>query len=339
MAATPAAILRRLSQNFQIIKIKQKFCLEFSCFPPCKRSQREIRKLGMYHINLWEGNFLTIELSMLVPHVPSMCHQDQVPVFQQDMAAGMKEIGKRLQRLKPDVIVLVSCHWPSTFFHYVDCTPVHKGILTAFEAPDLIKDVSYHFPGDEELANELVSAGQDAGLQVQGVNDPYYIWDYGSVVPLRYLVPDEDIPVINLSVTLAASLEETYKWGQVIAKVLRESEKKVVFVSSGALSHNLVRGRHNVPTITEHAMDKQFIEFVMNKNYQEAFSMLPEYARFARVESGGRHLAMLFSMIENECVPAYHADGQSSGSWNALITFENTKTAETNETAVNEYVK
>jgi 3,4-dihydroxyphenylacetate 2,3-dioxygenase len=281
---------------------------------------------------------MTIEFSMLAPHVPSMCHEDLIPEFQQDMAASMKEIGKQLKEINPDVVVLVSCHWPSTFFHYVDCTPVHKGILTAFEAPDLIKDVAYHYPGDEDLANQLVKAGEEADLQVQGVNDPYYLWDYGSVVPLRYLVPNEDIPVINLSVTLAASLEETYKWGQTIAKVLRETDKKVVFVSSGALSHNLVRGRHNTPTVTEHAMDKQFIEFMMNKNYQAAYEMLPEYARHARVESGGRHLAMLFSMIEEGWEPAYLADGQSSGSWNAVITFGKkvvtlTETAEETEFA------
>jgi len=282
---------------------------------------------------------MTIEFSMLAPHVPSLCHEDQVPEFQQDMAAAMKEIGKQLKVRKPDVIVLVSCHWPSTFFHYVDCTPVHKGILTAFEAPDLIKDVPYHYPGDQDLANELVKAGEEAGLQVQGVNDPFYLWDYGSVVPLRYLVPDEDIPVINLSVTLAASLEETNKWGQIIAKVLKESEKRVVFVSSGALSHNLVRGRHNKPTITEHAMDKQFVEFVMKKDYQAAYEMLPEYTRFARVESGGRHLAMLFSMIEKDWEPAYLADGQSSGSWNALITFGLKNAAAEEKKVESEYVK
>jgi 3,4-dihydroxyphenylacetate 2,3-dioxygenase len=265
---------------------------------------------------------MSIELSMLVPHVPSLCHDDQVPEFQQDMASAMKEVAKQIKGLNPDVIVLVSCHWPSTFFHYVDCTPVHKGILTAFEAPDLIKDVPYNYPGDEELANELVKAGEEADLQVQVVNDPYYIWDYGSVVPLRYLNPNEDIPVINLSVTLAASLEETYKWGKQIAKLLRESDKKVVFISSGALSHNLVRGRHNKPTLSEHALDKQFIDFIMNKDYKSAYTMLPQYARVAGVESGGRHLAMLFSMIEDGFVPKYLADGQSSGSWNALITFE-----------------
>lgn len=265
---------------------------------------------------------MTLEFSMLVPHVPSICHEDQVPDFQKDMVEAMKKVSKKIEKLKPDAIVLVSCHWPSTFFHYVDATPIHEGILTAIEAPDLINDVSYKFPGDSDLAWELVRAGERAGLQVKGVNDPYYVWDYGSVVPLRYLTPKSDIPVVNLSVTLAASIEETYRWGQVIAKVCRESEKRIIFLSSGALSHNLVRGRHKKPTTSEHALDKQFIEFIMNKDYESAYQMLPEYSRMAKVESGGRHLAMLLSMLEEEMEPYYHADGQSSGSWNAVITFE-----------------
>ena len=265
---------------------------------------------------------MSIEFSMLVPHVPSICHEDQVPEFQEDIVSAMKDVSKSIEDLNPDAIVLVSCHWPSTFFHYVDATPVHKGILSAIEAPDLINDVPYDYPGDEALAREIIEAGEKAGLQVKGVNDPHYIWDYGSVVPLRYLTPKADIPVINLSVTLAATIDETYRWGQVIAKVLRESKKRIVFLSSGALSHNLVRGRHNLPTISEHVLDKQFIEFIMSEDYESAYQMLPEYSRMARVESGGRHIAMLLSMIDDEMKPYYLADGQSSGSWNAVITFE-----------------
>lgn len=265
---------------------------------------------------------MTIALSVLTPHVPSIVHEDKVPDFQQDMVRGMKEVSKKIYSLNPDVVVLVSCHWPSTFDHYVDCNPEHKGILTAVECPDLVQDVPYHYPGDEELADELVKAGQAAGLQVRGFRDPYYVWDYGTVVPLRYLVPNGDIPVINLSVTLAASLEETYKWGEQIARVLKETNKRVVFVSSGALSHNLVRGRENMPTSAERAMDRQFVEFVMNKDYAAAYEMLPQYASAAKVESGGRHLAILLSLLDENSEPKYWAEGQSSGSWNALITFE-----------------
>ncbi|KAA9029139.1 DODA-type extradiol aromatic ring-opening family dioxygenase [Niallia endozanthoxylica] len=268
---------------------------------------------------------MSIELSMLVPHAPSLCHENQAPDFQQGIVAGFKEVAEEIAQIQPDVIVLVSCHWPSTFAHYVDCNPIHKGILTAQEAPDMISDVPYHYPGDEELANLLVQAGKNAEIPVEGVYGDHFEWDYGTIVPLRYLVPNGDIPIINLSVTLAANLEETYKWGQEIAKVLQKSEKKVVFISSGALSHNLVRGRHHMPTFAEHALDKEFVDLLMNKDYKAAYQMLPQYASMAKVESGGRHVAMLLGIIDEDCTPIYFADGQSSGSWNPLITFEKTK--------------
>jgi len=282
---------------------------------------------------------MSIELSMLVPHAPSLCHEDQAPDFQQNIIAGFKEVSKQISQIKPDLIVLVSCHWPSTFAHYVDCNPVHKGLLTAQEAPDMIKDVPYHYPGDEDLANKLVQSGKKAEIPVEGVYGNHFEWDYGTIVPLRYLVPKEDIPVINLSVTLAANLEETYKWGQEIAKVLQETKKKVIFISSGALSHNLVRGRHNMPTIAEHSLDKEFVHLIMNKEYKAAYQMLPQYASMAKVESGGRHVAMLLGVIDEDSTPVYMADGQSSGSWNPLITFEKIEVSNTKQNADREYVK
>ena len=50
---------------------------------------------------------MSIELSMLAPHVPSLCHEDQVPDFQQSIVAGFKEVAKEISQIKPDVIVLV----------------------------------------------------------------------------------------------------------------------------------------------------------------------------------------------------------------------------------------
>lgn len=282
---------------------------------------------------------MSIELSILTPHFPSICHKENAPEFQVDVANAMGELSKEIKEINPDVIVLVSCHWPTTFAHYIDVTPEHKGLLTAQEAPDLIKDVPYYYPGDEALGKELVQAAQAAGIQAAAVNDPHFVWDYGTVVPLRYLVPNEDIPVINISVTLAANLEETYQLSQEIAKVLRASDKKAVFVSSGALSHHLVRGRHHKPTLSEHALDKEFVELIMNRKYQAAYQMLPQYSSMAKVESGGRHLAMLLGVIEEDSTPTYLGEAQSSGSWNVLITFQKTKAASLNEKTAVEYVK
>jgi 3,4-dihydroxyphenylacetate 2,3-dioxygenase len=265
---------------------------------------------------------MTIELGVIAPHVPHICFEDQAPDFQKPLIEGLKQAEKKIQHVKPDVAVLISCHWQSTFKHFVDATPQHKGILTAVECPNLITDVAYQYPGDEQLANQLVEAGQKAGIPAEAVNDPMYIWDYGTVVPLRYLVPNEDIPVVNLSVCLASPLEETHLWGQQIGKVLRESEKRAVVISSGALSHNLVRGTENMPTISEQALDRQFIQYLQNNEFASAWKMLSQYAKVSGVESGGRHLAFFLGVLEGSYKVEYLGYGQSSGSGNVVMTFE-----------------
>ncbi|MFC3885128.1 extradiol ring-cleavage dioxygenase [Bacillus songklensis] len=266
---------------------------------------------------------MTLELGMLVPHTPRMCFEDQAPEFQKELVEGMHKTAKVIESIQPDAIVLISCHWMSSFHHFVDATPEHKGVLTAFECPELISDVPYHYPGDEQLATELVEAGKAAGLPIVKVNDPTYVWDYGTVVPLRYLVPNGDIPIIDLSVTWAANLEETYFWGKQVGKVLRESNKRVIFGSSGALAHNLVRGPEAMPTLAEQALDRQFIEYVSNNDLQSAWNMLSQYAKTAGVESGGRHLAMLLGVLEGDHYKIQnYGYGQSSGSGNVIMTFD-----------------
>jgi 3,4-dihydroxyphenylacetate 2,3-dioxygenase len=273
---------------------------------------------------------MTLELGMLAAHVPRICHEEKVSDFQKPLTKAMHEASKALLDVNPDVVVLVSCHFTATFHHYVDSTPEHKGVLTAVECPDLISDVPYHYPGDAELANQLVEAGKKAGIPTVAVNDPTYIWDYGTVVPLRYLLPKENVPVIDLSVCWAASLDETFQWGQEIGRVLRESNKRAVFVSSGALSHNLVRGPEIMPTRSEQALDNQFIDYVLKSDYDSAREMLPQYAKIAGVESGGRHIAMLLGVLEGSFKANYLGYAQSSGSGNAVITFEPEKVEKSN---------
>jgi 3,4-dihydroxyphenylacetate 2,3-dioxygenase len=265
---------------------------------------------------------MSLELGLLAAHVPRICHEEKVGAFQQPLIKGLHAASEMIMNVKPDVIVQISCHFTATFHHYVNATPRHKGVLTAVECPDLVADVAYDYPGDSELGNELTAAGKAEGLPIVSVDDPTYIWDYGTLVPLRYLVPKSNIPIIDLSVCWAASLDETYQWGQIIGRVLRESNKRVVFVSSGALSHNLVRGPEIMPTRSEQALDKQFMEYLMDGDYTSAREMLAQYAKIAGVEAGGRHLAMLLGVMGDECKTTLLGYAQSSGSANAVMPFE-----------------
>jgi 3,4-dihydroxyphenylacetate 2,3-dioxygenase len=265
---------------------------------------------------------MSLDLVLLSPHVPSICFEDKAPKYQAPLIQGLHHQKEEINKVKAEVVVIISCHFPATFHHYVDATPRHKGLLTAVEHPDMIADVPYDYPGDETLSLQLEQEGKKVGIPVIAFNDSNYDFDYGTLVPLRYLVPKEDIAVIDLSVSLGASLQETFQWGQIIGKVLRESGKRTVFVSSGALSHNLIRGREKMPTLSEQSLDEQFVAYLLEGNFTSAFEMLPQYSKIAGVESGGRHLAAMLGVLGSDKYDtSYLGYAQSSGSGNASFTF------------------
>jgi len=268
---------------------------------------------------------MSLELALLSSHAPSLLHEEEAPDFQQSIVKAFHQQRERILEVKPDVLIMISSHFLTNWKHYVDATPQHKGFLTAREHPDMIANVPFDYPGDEELANELAKAGQEAGIPAVAFNESTYIWDYGTLVPIRYFIPDGDIPVIELSCNMSASLEETYAWGQQIGKVLRATNKRTVFASSGALSHRLTRGRSNMPTYAEKALDDQFIEFLVRGKYDAAWDILPQYSVFADVESGGRHVAALLGVLGNDYKASYLGYAQSSGSGNPHFSFERRK--------------
>lgn len=266
---------------------------------------------------------MSLELVLLVSHVPSILHESKAPVFQKEIIAALHTQKEHINEVKADVIVIISCHFKTNWNHYVDATPKHEGICTAMEHPDLIANLPYSYPGDEMLAIAIAEAGKEAGIPAVSFNESSYVWDYGTLIPIRYLVPDEDdIAVIELSVNESASLEETFRWGQAIGKALRKSDKRVVFVGSGALSHRLIRGREAMPSLAEQALDDRFVEYLMNGRYDLALAMLPQYSEFADVESGGRHVAAMLGVLRNDTFKAdYLGYAQSSGSGNHHISF------------------
>lgn len=62
------------------------------------------------------------------------------------------------------------------------------------------------------------------------------------------------------------------------------------------------------------ALDKQFIDYIVNRNLELAKEMLPQYAKVAGVEGDGRHLAMMLGAIEDTYRSTFLSYAQSSGS-------------------------
>lgn len=262
----------------------------------------------------------------LVAHVPTLSRPEITPDFQRTLVEGEHALGEKLRALKPDLWVVISTHWVSTFNWFATCQAQHEGVCVADEAPDLIPGIAYCYPGDAEFGRTLVDAWKSAGLPAVRNESPHYAWDYGTYVPLSHLDPDAQVAVVGVPVVLMADLDECRRAGEAIHASAKRLGRKAVVLASSALTHALVRGRENGPTPERRLADERNIDRLLIGDIAALQSDLPQYAKSAVLEMGGRAIATMLGAAQ-----ALAADGatlkgrqfggyaQSSGSGNANL--------------------
>jgi 3,4-dihydroxyphenylacetate 2,3-dioxygenase len=263
----------------------------------------------------------------LVAHVPTLGLAKNTPDYQQTLVQAERLMGDAIRKtLKPDLWVIVSTHWISTFDWFATCQEVHDGLCVADEAPNLIPGIPYHYRGDPEFGAALVETWGES--RVPGVRNesPNYHWDYGTFVPLQYIDPKGEVPVVGLPVVLMADHFECLRAGSAVHAAAKKTGKRVAFLASTALSHQLVRGRHNWPTPERVDADKRFVELLKRGAIDEVVAGFTEYSKKTVAEMGGRALATMLGVVtamsrdgKPMAATQYGDYAQSSGSCNAVL--------------------
>lgn len=262
----------------------------------------------------------------IVPHVPTLSRAEITPEFQHTLVEGERRLGEELRAARPDLWVIASTHWVSTFNWFATCQSLHEGVCVADEAPDLVPGTRYRFRGDPEFAAALIEAWKADEVPAAANESPHYAWDYGTYVPLSHLDPGAEVPVVGLPAVLMANLAECRRAGAAIHATARRTGRRVVLLASTALTHALVRGRHHLPTPERIALDQAFIEHLKAGRVSELVEWLPEYSRASAAEMGGRVLATLLGALESMqqeggrlSGSTYGGYAQSSGSGNVNL--------------------
>src|SRR5262249_34781448 len=134
-----------------------------------------------------QGGLIAVAVA---PHAPRLGVEERVPAFQTGLIDGLKQLGQALRGLRPDLFVVNSAHWVTTFNWYATVQETHRGVCVADEAPDLMPGTPYERKGDPAFARAFVEELRAAGIPTLPNDSPHYQWDYAALVPLLYLDPD-----------------------------------------------------------------------------------------------------------------------------------------------------
>ena len=177
--------------------------------------------------------------SFMVPHPPLIIpevgrgSEEQV----KKTIDSYNNIADQIAELNPETIIISSPHtllFESSF--YVAKKDRMKGSFEKFNAPQIKFDEEI----DLDLVNEIYRLGEKKGFPIYDYKgDDTIELDHGTMVPLYFIrkkLPKTKIVVVGLS---RLPLIINYQFGMLIKEAIDNTNKKVVFVASGDLSHKL----------------------------------------------------------------------------------------------------
>lgn len=130
-------------------------------------------------------------------------------------------------------VLVVSAHW-ETEVPMLTGSSAPKTIHDFGGFPDALYALRYPAPGAPEVAGEAVALLKAAGLAA-GIDGCRGL-DHGAWVPLLHMLPDADVPVVQLSVQPARGAAHHVALGRALAPL---GQNGVLVVGSGHVTHNL----------------------------------------------------------------------------------------------------
>lgn len=160
----------------------------------------------------------------------------------------LAELGRELPR--PDAIVILSPHWMTRDGVAVTASATPPTIHDFGGFPDALYQIQYPAPGAPALAARIADMLR-AGGWISRLDTDRGL-DHGAWVPLSYLAPQADIPVVQVSMPAALDTRGALKLGRAL-KPLRDMN--VLIVASGSLTHNLYEFRGATPHGAQYVKD------------------------------------------------------------------------------------
>jgi 4,5-DOPA dioxygenase extradiol len=140
-------------------------------------------------------------------------------------------LGERLPH--PRAVLIASAHWESSV-PMLSGNPQPKTIHDFGGFPEELYQLHYAAPGAPELAAQAVTLLKAADVTA-GIDGCRGL-DHGAWIPLRWMYPRADVPVVQLSVQPGLGTAHHLRLGRALGAL---ADNGVLIVGSGHTTHNL----------------------------------------------------------------------------------------------------
>jgi len=137
-----------------------------------------------------------------------------------------------------DTVLLIDSHWFTTVEFVITAQDRRSGLFTAEELPRGMCRIPYDWRGDPELAHAIAEQGQPHGTWITANDDHYLPLYYPSVNLWSYLGKgNDDKAWMSMSVCQTGDTEDFLRVGRAIGAAITASERKVIIIATGSMSH------------------------------------------------------------------------------------------------------
>lgn len=252
----------------------------------------------------------------LLAHVPTIMLPRQTRLELNEgqeisLVPGLRKLRAEVfEVLDYDTVVVLDSHWCTTVEFVVAAQHRRAGLFTSDELPRGMCRIPYDWPGDPELAAAIADRGEAHGTWITAIDDPCLPVHYATVNLWTYLGQGLDKRWLTISNTAqTGDTEDFLRAGRALGAAIAATERKVLLVASGAMSHTFWPLRElraheasdpaHVRTDKARAADTERIGWLQAGEHGKVISTMEEFLTVRPEAKFAHYLMMIAALGEN----------------------------------------
>jgi len=253
----------------------------------------------------------------LIAHVPTIMLPEDVRLAINDgreisLVPGLEKLRKDVfETADYDTVVVVDSHWATTVEFVINSHEHRSGKFTSEELPRGMHGVPFDYRGDPDLARLAESFAEKNGTWITQIDDPDLPVMYATINLWKFLGEGLDKRWLSISICQTATDEDMLRAGRALGEAIAASDRKVIILASGALSHTFYKLRDlrkheasdpsHIFSPGARAADEERLEWFAAGDHARVLETMPEFHRFHPEAMFGHWLVTAGAIGEDRC--------------------------------------